>query len=294
MSFLKYPIQVVFIFIIAFHSNEASFADINSIMEKEALPPNVCRELRTYIEIFNKNKGPVDGLEPYDPRIVEIPEKGYHFENGKYFIPISKSGSNVTFTLFLLWDNGIHECFTTYGFDLILLEKIKDFPFLKAYYNAGCCDSRYYAVGVISLSHTVPENLFILPVFAKNKRDNLSIPYVYCDIDFELFSSLSVVRSTEKGNYQFNVDVWAFDQSYIPTLEEYSLNTFSGIKNSPADLSFRINYGEKGREMYISESDREKIPSLTKLGWPDKQIDFQNLIKSFIKWIRENPRVLKE
>jgi len=265
---------------------------MNSIVELKELPSEVSKDLHIYIEKYNKSKEPLDDFGPYDPRIEKIPIDGYYFD-GKYLIPVSKSGTNFAFTMFLLWDKRIQECFTTNGFELISLGQIKDYPILKVSYRAGCCDFRYYATGVISLIPKIPLNLFIIPSFAKNEKESLSFPYVYSDIYFKLFLNSEITKLPEEETYKISINYWVLDQSYRLTLNEYSLNRFSGIENSPIDLKFTLMYDDKAKHIYIPNQEQSKIEFLTKTGWPNKNIDFHILMKSFIKWMKENSRILE-
>ncbi len=281
----------VLLFLFVFVGFRTLLAEKNSLVEYRELPSKVLADLQTFIEKYNKSKEPLDDFAPFDPKIVNIPKDGYYFA-GKYLIPVSKSGTNFAFTIFLLWDKKIYECFTTDGFVLTSLKQIKDYPILKASYMAGCCDFRYYATGLISIQPKIPFNLFIIPQFAKNEKENISSPYVYENFYFKLFLTSEITKLQEGGTYKININCWALDQSYKLTLNDFSFNELSGIKDSPADLKFSLMYDDKAKHIYIPKREQNKIKFLTKAGWPNKKLDFQILMKTFINWMKENPALL--
>ena len=267
------------------------------VIEKKELPVKVVIDLVKYIDNFNQKFTPLDSLAPYDPRIEELPKSGYYFQE-KYLIPVSKAGTNFTFTIFLLWDEQIKECFTTDGFGLDALKQIKNFPLLKAYYYAGCCDRRYLATGIISLYSGTPKLLFILPSAAKNE-EIYSSPYVYADFHFKLVSNINIKEMSNSSKFKFEVTYWFLKPdfnlpSYFFVIPESSDAIINLMNNSPADLNFTINYDATLDSVFLPENEQRKIKFLSEKGWPDNEINGISLIQPFLELMRENKALLED
>lgn len=285
MKFIKIYFLSVILFLLLFTGTDSLLAGKKPLVELKKLPADISKELNIYIGKYNKSKEPSDDFASYDPRINQIPKDGYYF-SGKYLIPLSKSGSNFAFTIFLLWDKEIKECFTTDGFSLISLEQIKDYPLLNARYAAGCCDKRYIASGVISLKSDIPKNLFILPEFAQNTKERHDGLEVYSNLYFKLISDIEIELNNEKSDYLFKIRYWAKINPTAHT-EISGFKMYKPIKkpDRPPDLFFDMIYNIETNNIVFSDGNELKNNFLKKNGFPGESLSPVMLIQLFTNWI---------